>query len=109
MSGNLSIYLWVGIGILLIGSVYLIVEWVKVQKIFADSIVGRLVKTLVVVLLIELYSLGLVSFAFVRFYPKGLFFFFPLFFLWIVSLVYLIIAERGAGKKVFGLKKKKIY
>ena len=106
MSGNLSIYLWVGIGILLIGSVYLIVEGVKVQKIFADSIVGRLVKTLVVVLLIELYSLGLVSFAFVRFYPKGLIFILPIVFLWIVSLAYAILAVRGAKQEVANLTKK---
>lgn len=105
MSESLSMYLWVGIGVLLLGSIYLIVQGVKVQKIFAESVVGRLVKTLVVVLLIELYSLGLVSFAFVRFYPKGLIFILPIIFLWIVSLAYAIIAVRGAKQEVVNLTK----
>ena len=103
MSTNLTIYLWIGIGVLIIGSVYLIIEGVKVHKLFAESIVGRLVKTLVAVLLIELYSLGLVSFAFVKFYPRGMIFILPIVFLWIVSLAYAIFAIRGAKKEVVGL------
>lgn len=105
MSANLTIYLWIGIGVLVIGSVYLTIAGVKVHRIFADSIVGRLVKTLVVVLLIELYSLGLVSFAFVRFYPKGILFILPIVFLWIISLVYAIFAVRSAKQEVNRLTK----
>ena len=105
MSGNLSVYLWIGIAALIFGSIYLIIEGVKVHKIFAESIVGRLVKTLVLVLLIELYSLGLVSLAFVRFYPSGLAFILPIVFLWIVSLVYAIFAVRSAKQEVVNLTK----
>ena len=47
-------YLWLALGVLLIGSIYLIIEGYKVHKIFAESIVGKLVKALVVVFLIEL-------------------------------------------------------
>lgn len=106
MSANLTIYLWIGIGVLIIGSVYLIIEGINVYKLFAESIVGRLVKTLVVVLLIELYSLGLVSFAFVRFYPRGMVFILPIIFLWIVSLAYATFAIRSAKREVVGLTKK---
>lgn len=105
MDGNLALYFWVGIVALVVGSIYLIVDGVRVYKIFAESIVGRLVKTLVVVLLIELYSLGLVSFAFVNFYPKGLLFILPIIFLWIVSLLYAIFAIRSAKLEVTKLTK----
>jgi hypothetical protein len=100
---NLQIYLWLGIGVLVVGSAYLIMEGIKVHKIFADSIVGRLVKTLMVVVIIELYSLGLVCYAFVRFYPKGIIFILPIIFLWIISLAYAIFAIRGAKKAVVKL------
>lgn len=100
MANNLTLYLWIGIGVLIAGSIYLIIEGVKVHRLFAESIVGRLIKTLVVVLLIELYSLGLVSFAFVRFYPKGMIFILPIIFLWMVSLGYAIFAVRFAKHEV---------
>lgn len=106
MSGNLIIFLWIGIAALVVGSIYLIIEGVMVYRIFAESIVGRLVKTLVVILLIELYSLGLVSFAFVNFYPKGIVFILPIVFLWVISLLYAIFAIRSAKREVAGLTKK---
>ena len=105
MNENLTLYLWIGIALLIIGSVYLIIEGVKVHRIFADSVVGRLVKTLVVVLIIELYSLGLVSFAFIKFYPRGMTFLLPIVFLWIVSLGYAIFAVKGAKQEVSRLTK----
>ncbi|MEK7618217.1 MAG: hypothetical protein AAB410_03650 [Patescibacteria group bacterium] len=106
MLENLAIYLWIGIAVLIAGSIYFIVEGVKVHKIFAESIVGRLVKTLVIVLLIELYSLGLVSFAFVSFYPKGIIFILPIIFLWIISLIYAIFAIKSTKKEVVSLTNK---
>jgi hypothetical protein len=103
---NLGIYLWSALALLLFGSVYLIVEGYKVHKLFAESIVGKLVKALVVVFLIELYSLGIVSFAFFFFYPKGLIVLLPIFMLWIVSLVFAIFAVRSAKLQVTGLVNK---
>ncbi len=97
---NLNDYLWIALGILVIGSVYLIVEGYKVQVLFAESIVGKLVKALVVVFLIELYSLGIVTFAFMFFYPKGVVVLLPIVGLWILSLVFAIFAVRGAKQEV---------
>jgi hypothetical protein len=102
---DFQIYLWIGIGILIVGSIYLIALGMMVQKIFVDSIVGRLVKTLMVVVLIELYSLGLVCYALVRFYPNGIIFILPIIFLWIISLTYAIFAIRGAKQEVTKLTK----
>lgn len=101
--GNLSIYVWAALGVLLVGSIYLIYEGYKVHKLFADSIVGKLVKALVVVFLIELYSLGLVSYAFFFFYPRAGVVLFPIFLLWILSLVFAIFAIRSAKKQMVSI------
>lgn len=93
---DIATYFWIALGVLVLGSVYLIVEGYKVHKLFADSIVGRLVKTLVVVLLIELYSLGIVCFAFLTFYKRGIWVLFPIVLLWIISLGFAIAGVRSA-------------
>lgn len=96
-------YLWLALGILVLGSLYLIVEGYKVHKLFAESIVGKLIKALVVVFLIELYSLGVVSYAFIFFYPRGTTVLLPIVLLWIVSLCFAIFAVRSAKKEVTNL------
>ncbi len=103
---DLVTYLWIALGVLILGSIYLIVEGYKVHKLFAESIVGKLVKALVVVFLIELYSLGVVSYAFMFFYSKGALVLFPIVLLWIISLIFAIFAIRSAKQEVSGLIKK---
>ncbi len=98
-------YFWLALVVLAVGSIYLIYEGVKVHKIFAESVVGRLVKTLVVVFLIELYSLGVISFAFMTFKPQAVLVIFPIMLLWIVSLIIAIYAIRGAKQEVTKLIK----
>jgi len=105
MGIDISYYLWAALAILVIGSIYLIIEGYKVNKLFAESVVGRLVKTLVVVVLIELYSLSIVSLAFMVFYKNGIWVLFPVVLLWIFSLIIAIIAVRSANKQVMSLSK----
>jgi len=102
---ELSTYLWIALGLLTLGSIYLIVEGYRVHKIFSESIVGRLVKILVVVLLIELYSLGIVCYAFLLFYPKGTVVLLPIVILWIISLIFAINGVRSAKQEVTKLIK----
>lgn len=97
---NLATYLWLALGVLVIGSIYLIIEGYRVHKLFAESVVGRLVKTLVIVLLIELYSLGTVCYAFLFFYSAGAIVLFPIVLLWIASLGIAIFAVRSAKQEV---------
>ena len=97
---DLSSYLWIALAVLVLGSIYLIVEGYRVHKLFAESIVGKLVKALVVVFLIELYSLGTVSYAFIFFYPKGTIVLLPIVLLWMVSLGFAIFAIRSAKLEV---------
>lgn len=96
----INIYLWIALGVLILGSFYLIIEGYRVHKLFAESIVGKLVKILVVVLLIELYSLGIVCFAFLTFYPKGTVVLLPIVLLWIISLAFAIVGVRSAKQEV---------
>ena len=97
---DLTIYLWLALGALLLGSVYLIVLGYKVNRFFADSIVGKLVKALVAVFLIELYSLGIVCYALIKFYPRGIVVLLPIVLLWIVSLGFAIFAIRSAQESM---------
>ncbi len=101
--GASATYLWLALAILVVGSIYLIVEGYKVHKLFAESVVGKLVKALVIVFLIELYSLGVVSYAFIFFYPRGTVVLLPIVLLWIVSLIFAIFAVRSAKTEVTSL------
>jgi hypothetical protein len=105
MSIDVSNYFYAALGLLVLGSIYLIIEGYKVHKLFADSIVGQLVKTLVVVLIIQLYSLGIVCFAFLTFYAKGIWVLFPIVILWLICLLFAILAVRLAKKQVTNLVK----
>jgi hypothetical protein len=105
MTIDITTYFWSALGILVLGSIYLIIEGYKVHKLFAESIVGRLVKILVVVLLIELYSLGIVCFAFMTFYKQGIWVLFPIVLLWIISLSFAIFGVRSAKQEVNRLVK----
>lgn len=102
---NLSNYLWVALTILGLGSIYLIVLGYKVNHLFADSIVGKLVKTLVLVFLIELYSLGIVIFVLIKFSPKSIVVLLPIVMLWIVSLGFAVFAIRSAKADMVKLTK----
>jgi hypothetical protein len=98
-------YLWIALVFLALGSIYLIVEGYKVHKLFLESVVGKLVKALVVVLIIELYSLGIAVFAFLVINPKSAGVLLPIVLLWIASLAFAINAVRSAKKEVTKLVK----
>lgn len=100
-----TIYLWLGLLVVIIGSIVLILQGFKVNRLFADSLVGKLVKTLVVVLLIELASLGVISFAFLFFYPRGFWVVLPVIALWVISLFYAIAAVKDTTDQVTKLTK----
>lgn len=98
-------FVWGLLALLVVGTAYLIIEGVRVNKLFAESIVGRLVRTLVVVVIIELYSVAIVTYAYLVFYPEGVLFIMPIMLLWVVSLVYAIFAVRAAKQQVTKLIK----
>jgi hypothetical protein len=93
-------FLYAGFAILVLGSIYLIVEAVRVHRLFANSIIGKLVKALVVVVIIELYSLGVVSYAFLNFFQPGIYMLLPIIGLWILCVIYSAHAVRSARTEV---------
>jgi hypothetical protein len=99
----LSTILWIGLGLLLVGSVYLIIEGYRVHKLFTNSIIGKLVQTLVVVVLVELYSLGVISYAMLSLSPRGIIVLIPIVGLWIMCIVYSIYSIHSTRKEVAGL------
>jgi hypothetical protein len=99
-------FLYAGFTILVLGSAYLIVEAMRVHRLFSNSIVGRLVKTLVIVVIIELYSLGVVSYAFINFFSRGVVMLLPIVGLWILCVIYAAYAVRSARTEVGSLVKK---
>lgn len=102
---SVKTFLWLALGFLIIGSIDLIIEGFKVHRLFANSIVGRLVKILVVVFLIELYSLGIATIAFLTLSPRGTVVLLPIVLLWIISLIFAILAVKSAKNEVTKLTK----
>lgn len=103
--GVLTSILWAGLAILVVGSIYLIIEGLRVQKLFANSIIGKLVQTLVVVVLVELYSLAIVSYALLSFSPRSVLVLVPIIGLWILCLVYSIYSIHSTRREVGRLAK----
>ena len=99
-------YLWLALVILAVGSVYLIFLGYKVGKFFSDSIVGKLVKALVVVFIIEVYSVSIVCYALIKFSPKAISVLLPVVLLWIVSMGFAIFAIRSAKRDMMSVLKK---
>lgn len=99
----MATYFWMALGLLVLGSIYLIIEGYRVHKMFADSVVGRLVKILVAVFVIEMYSLGMVSFAFVYLNSKNAVILLPIAILWLVSLAFALYGVMSAKKEVYKL------
>jgi hypothetical protein len=99
-------YLWLALIVLGIGSIYLIFLGYKVGKFFSDSIVGKLVKALVVVFIIEIYSVSIVCYALIKFSPKAVSVLLPVVLLWIVSLGFAIFAVRSAKTDMINILKK---
>lgn len=90
---------------MVLGSIYLIIEGYRVHKLFANSIIGRLVQTLVVVVLVELYSLAVVSYALLSFSPRSVLVLIPIIGLWVMCLIYSIYSIHSTRREVSGLVK----
>jgi hypothetical protein len=99
---NTTLYILIAaITLLFIGSAYLIIEGYRVYKLFQESVIGKLVKTLVVVLIIMLYTLGLLSVLYVvETNAQKLEPLIPIAGLWILNVSFVIAAVRTAKKQV---------
>lgn len=96
----MTIILAVGWPVLIIGSIYLFIKGQHVYALVKGSLVGKVVKILVITMMIEMYSLGAVSTGFMFCSPKGLYVVIPVFIIWFIMFILtmrvLMNAEREA-------------
>lgn len=93
--------------ILLIGSIYIFLRGTKLYKLVKGSLIGKITRVLVIALLLEMYSFGVMIAFFMLNNEKSLFIVLPVFLIWFIafisSLKVLMLAEQEI-KKIIGQK-----
>ena len=96
----MTIILVVGWPVLIIGSIYLFIKGRHVYSLVKGSLVGKVVRILVYTMMVEMYSLGIVSTGFMYCSPRGIYIVIPVFLVWfimfIITMKVLMNAEREA-------------
>lgn len=78
------VILAVGWPVLIIGSIYLFIKGKHVYSLVKGSLVGKVVRILVITTMVEMYSLGVVSTGFMFYSVKGIFIVLPVFAVWFI-------------------------
>ncbi|MFH1187943.1 MAG: hypothetical protein V1688_03740 [bacterium] len=98
-----NIILGVGWPILILGSLYLFIKGRHTYKLVKGSLVGKVVKAMVAAMLVEMYSLGIVSTFYMFCAPKqGVFVVFPVFLVWFIMFVWSLKVLINAEKEITG-------
>jgi hypothetical protein len=100
-----NIILMIGWPILVGGSIYLFVRGREVYKLVKGSLVGRITKVLVYTMLVEMYSLGIVSTAYMFSEPKSAYLVLPIFLVWFIVFVWslnALVATSREAKQLTG-------
>jgi hypothetical protein len=98
-----NIILGIGWPILIIGSIYIFVKGSQVYNMVKGSLIGKITKTLVYTMLVEMYSLGIVSTAFMFYEEKSAYLILPIFLIWFVSFIATIKVIIKAEKEAKGI------
>lgn len=105
----MTIILAVGWPVLVIGSIYLFIKGRHVYALVKGSLVGKVVRILVYTMMVEMYSLGVVSTGFMYCSSKGIYIVIPVFLIWfimfIITMKVLMNAEREARALTGGIYK----
>lgn len=80
----MTIILAVGWPVLIIGSIYLFIKGKHVYSLVKGSLVGKVVRILVYTMMVEMYSLGVVSTGFMYCSAKGIYIVIPVFIVWFI-------------------------
>ncbi|MCX6720170.1 MAG: hypothetical protein NTV36_03645 [Candidatus Staskawiczbacteria bacterium] len=91
-----DIILGVGWPVLVGGSIYIFIRGSGVYKMVKGSLIGNLTKTLVFSVLVEMYSLGIVSTALMFCNENSVYLVLPVFFVWFISFIATIRVLRQA-------------
>ena len=96
----MTIILAVGWPVLIVGSIYLFIKGKHVYALVKGSLVGKVVKILVYTMMVEMYSLGVVSTGFMYCSIRGVYIVIPVFLIWFLmftlTIRVLMKAEREA-------------
>lgn len=94
-----NLILAIGWPILIAGSIYIFVKGRGVYSLVKGSLVGKLTKTLVLTVLVEMYSLGIVCTAYMFCDENGVYVVLPVFLIWFVVFVATLKVLRNAKKE----------
>jgi len=82
-----NLILAIGWPILILGSLYIFFKGRHVYKMVKGSLVGKITKVLVYTMLVEMYSLGIVSTAFMFSDESSVYLILPIFLVWFLSFI----------------------
>ncbi|PIY93364.1 MAG: hypothetical protein COY69_02015 [Candidatus Magasanikbacteria bacterium CG_4_10_14_0_8_um_filter_32_14] len=83
-----NVILFVGWPILVVGSVFIFIKGKGVYGLVKGSLIGKISKTLVYTMLVEMYSLGIVATFFLYYSLKiALYVVIPVFIVWFINFV----------------------
>ncbi|MFA6272366.1 MAG: hypothetical protein WC693_04680 [Patescibacteria group bacterium] len=91
--------LFIGWPILIGGSIYIFVKGRSVYQLVKGSLVGKITKVLVYTMLVEMYSLGIVSTAYMFENAKGVYWVLPVFTGWFITFVWSLKTLKSAGEE----------
>lgn len=97
--------LGVGWPVLIAGSIYLFVKGRSVYKLVKGSLIGKLTKILVLTILVEMYSLGIVTTTLMLVDQRGIYLGLPIFTIWFVVFILTLKVLRDARKEVENMTK----
>ncbi len=95
-----NIILGVGWPVLIAGSIYLFIKGKSVYKMVKGSLIGKLTKILVLTILVEMYSLGIVTTALMFCDERGVYLGIPVFAVWFVVFIMTLKVLGDARKEV---------
>lgn len=82
-----NLILGIGWPVLIIGSIFLFVKGRGVYNMVKTAIIGKITKTLVFTMLIEMYSLGIVCTAYMLTSPNSTYLVFFIFLVWFIVFI----------------------
>lgn len=88
--------------ILVAGSIYLFYRGRKVYSLVKGSLVGRITKTLVITMLVGMYSLGIIATAYMFADLKGVWWVAPVTLIWFITFIWTLRVLFRAQKEVQG-------
>jgi hypothetical protein len=94
-----DLILLIGWPVLIAGSIYIFVRGMGVYRLVKGSLIGKLTRTLVLTVLVEMYSLGIVCTAFMFSDERSSYLVLPVFFVWFIMFLATLKVLRDAKKE----------